>query len=109
VIARLIVAVLTSPPVVSCHQEQCSSSGASACSAKRAGSAAINASRLIGDGPGIGLGASPPVSRRCFSQRLIVGSETANVSTTSDRVAPRSTAATTRSRKSFEYGFIPTA
>jgi hypothetical protein len=109
VIARLIVAVLTSPPVRSCHQEQCCSSVASACSASRAGRASNSASRLSAGGPGIGFGASTPVSRRCFSHRLIVGSDTANVSTTSDRLVPRSTAATTRSRKSSEYAFIPLA
>ena len=107
VIARLIVAVLTSPPVRSCHQEQCSSSVASACSTSRSGSAASSASRLTAGGPGIGFGASAPVSRCCFNHRLIVGSETANVATTSARFVPRLTAATTRSRKSSEYAFIP--
>ena len=108
-IARLIVAVLTVPPVVSAHQAQCSSSVASACSANRAGSAATNASPLTATGPGIAFGANAPVSRRCFNQRLIVGSDTRNVTTTSDRFVPRSTAPTTRERKSSEYGFIPEA
>jgi hypothetical protein len=107
VIARLIVAVLTSPPVRSCHQEQCSSNVASACSTRRSGSASSNASRLTATGPGIGFGASVPVSRRCFNHRLIVGSETRNIVTTSDRFVPRSTAPTTRSRRSSEYAFIP--
>ena len=74
-----------------------------------AGNAANNASRLIPGGPGIGFGASLPVSRCCFSHRFTVGNETANVSTTSDRFVPRPTAATTRSRKSSEYAFIPEA
>ena len=107
--ARLIVAVLTSTVAVSRHQEQCSSRVASDRSASRAGSASSSASRLLAGGPGIGFGASFPVSRRCFNQRLIVGSDTANAPTTSDRLVPRSTAATTRSRKSSEYGFIPQA
>src|SRR5687768_7104671 len=109
VIARLIVAVLTSVSAVSRHQAQCSSSVASACSASRAGNASSSASRLIAGGPGIGFGARSPVARRCFSHRLIVGSETANVSTASARLIPRSTAPTTRRRKSSEYGLIPEA
>jgi hypothetical protein len=40
---------------------------------------------------------------------LSATSETANASTTADRFVPRSTAATTRSRKSAEHGFIPQA
>jgi hypothetical protein len=109
VIARLIVAMLTSPPAVWLHQEQWASSVASACAASRAGNASSNASRLRAGGPGIGFGARSPVSRRCFSQRFIVANDTANVCTASARFIPPSTAATTRSRKSSEYGFIPTA
>ena len=108
-IARLIVAVLTVPPVVSSHQVQCSSSVASACSANRAGSASAKASPLTATGPGIGFGARLPVSRCCFNHRLIVGSDTRNVVATADLAVPVATAATTRSRKSSEYAFMPLA
>ncbi len=108
-IARLIVAVLTSTSAVAHHQEHCSSSVASPYSANRAGKASSSASRLRAGGPGIGFGANSPVSRRRFNHRLTVGSETVNVSTTSARFIPRSTAATTTRRRSSEYGFIPQA
>jgi hypothetical protein len=42
------------------------------------------------------------VSRHNFSQRLIVGRDTANCFTTSSRGVPRLSAATTRQRKSSE-------
>ena len=51
--------------------------------------------------------AKPPVSRRRRSQRRTVGSGTAKVAQTSSRRVPRSTAASTRSRRSAEYGFTP--
>ena len=107
--ARLIVAVLTSTPDTSRHQEQCSSNVASACSATRSGSAANNAIILTAGGPGTGVGASPPVCRFNRSQRVIVGTETAKRHATSARGIPLATADTTRQRKSSEYGFIPQA
>jgi hypothetical protein len=108
-IARLIVAVLTATPDASRHQAQWSPSVASDRCASRSGSAARSASRFTGIGPGTGFGASAPVSRRCFSHRLIVGTDTANRHPTSSRGIPLSTAITTRQRRSSEYGFIPQA
>ena len=49
--ARLIVAVLTSTPDCSCHQEHCSSNVASARSARRAGSASMTAFIFTAGGP----------------------------------------------------------
>jgi hypothetical protein len=40
---------------------------------------------------------------------LIVGSDTRNVVATADLAVPVATAATTRSRKSSEYAFMPLA
>ncbi len=52
--------------------------------------------------PGIGLGSTSPVSRRCRSQRLMVGTDTEKVLAASSLPAPRSTAASTRLLRSFE-------
>ena len=52
------------------------------------------------------LGLRFPVSRRCFTYRLIVAGETAKVLTMSARVMPVSTARNTRSLRSCEYGFM---
>jgi hypothetical protein len=109
VIARLIVAVLTATPLRSCHQEQCSPSVASACSTNRAGNASSRAARLMAGGPGIGVGARSPVSRRRFTHRLIVGSETSKTTAASRRDISPSTARTTRQRRASEYGFMPQA
>ena len=100
--ARLIVAVLTSAPASSRHQEQCSSNVASACSARRPGSAASNAFVFTATGPGTGFGASPPVSRCWRSQRSIVGTDTRKRAATSSRGVPINTARTTRQRRSSE-------
>ena len=107
--ARLIVAVLTATPDASCHQEQCSSNVASARSASRSGSAAMHGVRLHRHRPRHRLRRQP--SRSCFnrSHRSMVGNDTSNSPPPSSRGCPRSTALTTRSRKSSEYGFIPTA
>ena len=103
------MAVLTATPETPRHQEHCSAKVASACSARRPGSAATNAAVLTATGPGTGLGAGLPVSRRCRSQRSMVGSDTAKVAATSARGVPRDTARTTRHRRSSDYGFMPTA
>src|SRR5438309_647530 len=54
----------------------------------------------------MGFGARLPVSRRSLRYRLIVASDTPRSLTISEREKPSSTAFTTRSRKSWEYGFI---
>ena len=103
--ARLIVAVLTSTPDASRHQEHCSANVASARSASRSGSVATSASVFTATGPGTGRGARLPVSRFNRSHRSIVGTDTANVAATSFRGVPIATARTTRSRRSSEYAF----
>ena len=107
--ARLIVAVLTVTPDASRHQVHCSANGASACSASRSGSAAINASVFTATGPGTGFGARLPVSRFNRSHRVIVADDTANVAATSSRGVPVATARTTRQRKSSVYAFMAEA
>jgi hypothetical protein len=107
--ARLIVAVLTSTPELSRHQEHCSANVASARSASRSGNAASSAAVFTATGPGTGFGARSPVSRRCLSHRSIVGTDTAKRRATSLRGVPLDTAHTTRQRRSSEYGFILTA
>jgi hypothetical protein len=57
--------------------------------------------------PGIGLGSTSPVSRRLFSQRFMVGIDTEKVFATFCLGVPASTAASTLSLRSFEYGFMP--
>ena len=57
--------------------------------------------------PGIGLGATPPVSRRRLIQRLMEGTEMEKVFATSSLGVPPSTAASTLILRSFEYGFMP--
>jgi hypothetical protein len=52
------------------------------------------------------LGLRVPVSRRCLRYRLIVAGETAKVLTMSARGMPVSTARSTRSLRSCEYGFM---
>jgi hypothetical protein len=69
-------------------------------------SAASSPAVFVADGPDRRFGASSPTSRRCLSQRLIVGRETANTRATSVRGMSASTASTTRHRKSSLYGFI---
>ena len=105
--ARLIVAVLTSTPETSRHQEHCSSNVASARSARRSGNAATSAFVVTAGGPSNGRAATPPVSRFSLNHRSIVGTETANIPPTSSRGVPTATALTTRSRRSSEYARIP--
>lgn len=57
--------------------------------------------------PGIGLGSTSPVSRRLFIQRFMVGIDTEKVLATSSLGVPASTAESTLSLRSFEYGFMP--
>ena len=104
--ARLIVAVLTCTPDTARHQAHCASNVASARSVRRPGKASISACIFTGGGPGTGFGANSPVSRLSRSQRVIVGTDTANRIATFSRGIPLATAATTRQRKSSEYGFI---
>ena len=104
--AAVIVAVLTVTPDASRHQVQWSTSGASACSTNRSGSAAITASVFTATGPGTGFEARLPVSHFNRSHRVIVADDTANVPATSSRGVPIATARTTRSRRSSEYAFM---
>ena len=60
--------------------------------------------------PGIALGSTSPVSRRLFSQfsqRFMVGIDTEKVLAASSLGTPRSTAESTLTLRSFEYGFMP--
>ena len=57
--------------------------------------------------PGIALGSTSPVSRRLFSQRFMVGTDTEKVLAASSLGTPRSTAESTLTLRSFEYGFMP--
>src|SRR5215216_2933216 len=107
--ARLIVAVLTSAPETSRHQEHCSAKVASERAARRSGKATTRGSVFTATGPGTGFGARLPVSRRCRNHRSMVGTDTAKAAATSRRGVPFDTARTTRHRRSSEYGFIPTA
>jgi hypothetical protein len=107
--ARLIVAVLTRQPDTSRHQEQWSASVASARSASRSGNAAGNPAVFTATAPGTGRRARPPVSRFSRTHRSIVGTDTSNRAATSSRGRPASTAPITRSRRSSEYAFIPSA
>src|SRR5258708_4806959 len=66
-IARLIVAVLTCTPCVCSHSRQWSSNLTSSWACSCATSSACNGANFLGGRPGIGLGASFPVSRRCFT------------------------------------------
>ena len=56
--------------------------------------------------PGIGLGATSPVSRRLLSQRFMVGIDTEKVFATSSLGLPALTAESTLNLRSFEYGFM---
>jgi hypothetical protein len=57
--------------------------------------------------PGIALGFTSPVSRRLLSQRFMVGIDTEKVLATSCLGLPASTAESTLTLRSFEYGFMP--
>jgi hypothetical protein len=100
--ARLIVAVLTATPDTSRHQAHCSANVASARSASRSGKACRSDPSFTAGGPGTGFAASPPVSRRRRTHRVIVGTVTEKRTATASRRAPWSIAAITRSRKSSE-------
>src|SRR3712207_3018997 len=56
--------------------------------------------------PGIALGSTSPVSRRLFSQRFMVGTDTEKIFATSSLGVPASTAASTLNLRSFEYGIM---
>ena len=74
-----------------------------------AGRASSRTAPFLAGGPGFGFASTSPVSRRRLSQRLMVGTETPKTSATSLLGIPRSTASSTLSLKSLEYGFIPTS
>ena len=65
--------------------------------------------QMLGVLPGEGLGATSPVSRLRLAKRPMVATETPKRRTISLRGVPRSTAASTRNLRSFEYAFIPGA
>ena len=54
----------------------------------------------------MGFGSPSPVSRRRLSQRLMVATDTEKVLVTSSLGVPSSTAVSTRSLRSLEYGFM---
>jgi hypothetical protein len=108
-IVRLIVAVLTATPAVSRHHEHNSANVDAGRSVRRSGRAACSGAIFNGGAPGTGFGVSLPVSRFKRSHRSTVGKDTSKRAATSLRRCPPSTATTTRSRKSSEYGFIPVA
>ena len=98
------------PPWVAVKAEASSAKVASGRASSWSGSQARRASPFVVGAalrPRLGLGERPPVSRRRRRQRVIVGSDTAKAAPTSARRAPRSTAASTRSRRSVEYGLTP--
>src|SRR5829696_3843781 len=107
--ARPTVALETLTPL-------CASSNASRCSSRvrsgfssrcEAASHPSSAAPFTEGRPGIGLGSRSPVSRRLLSQRLMVGTDTEKVFATSSLGTPLSTAASTLSLRSLEYGFMP--
>jgi hypothetical protein len=77
--------------------------------ANRSGNASSSPAVFTATGPGTGRRASPPVSRFSRTHRSIVGTDTSKRAATSSRRSPRSTAPITRSRRSSEYAFIPSA
>ena len=104
--ARLTVEAETTTPVSSSKASRCSSRVRSLFSCSWEGNHSSSAAPLRRGRPGIGLGSTSPVSRRLLSQRLMVGTDTEKVLATSSLGTPRSTAASTLSLRSLEYGFM---
>jgi len=101
------VEVETVSPYSSSKASRCSSSVRSSLASSCLGSQRWSIAPFVGGLPGIGLGWTSPVSRRLFSQRLMVGIDTEKVFATSSLGLPASTAASTLDLRSFEYGFMP--
>ena len=104
--ARLTVEVETTTPVSSSKASRCSWRVRSLLSCSWEGNHCWSAAPLRRGRPGIGLGSTSPVSRRLLSQRLMLGTDTEKVLATSSLGTPRSTAASTLSLRSLEYGFM---
>jgi len=77
------------PPWASSSASRCSSSVRSSFSRRWEGSHPSSAAPFADGLSGIGLGSTPPVSRRLLSQRLMVGTETEKVRATSSLGVPR--------------------
>jgi hypothetical protein len=97
-ITRLIVESETCTPWVSAQRAQCSARVSAGCAWSWASNPTRRGPILWADGPGRGDSARLAVSRRRWSQRLMVRSETRNWSATSARGTSRSTASMTRIR-----------
>ncbi len=106
--ARLpTVEIDAATPRASSNASRCSSRVRSGFAPRWDGSHSSRTAPLSGGRPGIGLGSTSPVSRRRLSQRLMVGTDTEKVLATFSLGFPSSTAASTRSLRSLEYGFMP--
>src|SRR5918993_1044967 len=102
-----MVEVDTSCPNSSSKASRCSSRVRSSLAWRCLGSHSFSIAPFLEGLPGIGSGSTSPVSRRRFSQRFMVGIDTEKVLATSSLGLPASTAASTLSLRSFEYGFMP--
>ena len=101
-LARAIARVLSCTPCACSPRAQWVARVASGSAAHCAHRAARCSGRSLVGHPGDGLGVRSPVSRRCASSRLIVARLTPNIAATSRRGMVRSTAVSTRSRRSTE-------
>jgi len=102
ILARLILAGLTLMPCEASHIWQCCSRVASGLALNCSNRPACNAAPLMLGRPGMVLGKTWPLSRRCLRYRLMVAVEMANDSATSAWLFPWSIARSTRCRKSWE-------
>lgn len=104
--ARLMLAGLTLMPWEASHIWQCCSRVASGWVLNCSTRPACNATPLTFGRPGMLLGTTWPLSRRCLRYRLMLAMEMAKVSATSACFFPWSIARRTRCRKSCEYAFM---
>src|SRR5215204_7664992 len=102
-----MVEVETSSPNSSSKASRCSSRVRSSFASRCFGSHSLSSVPFLEGLPGIGLGSTPPVSRRLRSLRFMVGIDTEKVFATSSLGLPASTAESTLNLRSFEYGFMP--
>lgn len=105
-IPRHTVAVDTFTPWTSSNAWQCSASVGSESFSSRAGSHSLSKAPFLAGGPGIGEGATSPVSLRRLSQRLIEGTQIPKTRATSLRGILPSTASNALSLRSLEYGLM---
>jgi hypothetical protein len=100
------VEVETLCPNSSSNASPCSSRVRSSFASRWWGSYSLSRAPFLGGLPGIGLGSTSPVSRRLLSQRFMVGIDTEKVFATSSLGVPASTAESTLTLRSLEYGFM---